>query len=151
MKVSNVWRWLAVQRLIICQLDVVLSLADKKGNPIPARLYVRVTQNSILVVTGDAKEQAETSAKKLSRALVSDVSGALTNITDALSDQQKLVTSFNSLMKKFEPLIKIADEVAKVRSSIPPSLDDLNLPFLQKIHPYVNFAWQVLSAGLKVS
>ena len=115
MKVSNVWRWLAVQRLIICQLDVVLSLADKKGNPIPARLYVRVTQNSILVVTGDAKEQAETSAKKLSRALVSDVSGALTNITDALSDQQKLVTSFNSLMKKFEPLIKIADEVAKVR------------------------------------
>ena len=130
---------------------MVLSLVDKQGNPSSAQLYVRVTQDSTLVVAGDAKEQAEGSAKKLSQPLVSDVSDTLTNISDTLSDQQKLVASFNSLMKKFEPLIKIADEVAKVRSSISPSLDDLNLPFLQKIHPYVNFAWQVLSAGLKVS
>ena len=127
---------------------MVLSLVDKQGNPSPAQLYVRVTHDSMLVVAGDAKEQAGRSAKKLSQPLVSDVSDTLTNISDTLSDQQKLVASFNSLMKKFEPLIKIA----KVRSSIsPPSLDDLNLPFLQKIHPYVNFAWQVLSAGLKVS
>ena len=94
---------------------MVLSLADKHGNPIPSRLYVRITQDPILVVAGDAKEQAETSAEKLSRPLDSDVSGVLTNISDTLSDQQKLVTSFNALMKKFEPLIKIADEVAKVR------------------------------------
>jgi hypothetical protein len=94
---------------------VVLSLVDKQGNPSAAQLYVRVTQDSILVVAGDAKEQAETSAKKLSHPLVSDVSGALTNISDTLSDQQKLVASFNALMKKFEPLIKIADQVAKVR------------------------------------
>ena len=97
---------------------MVLSLADKKGNPSPARLYVRVTQYSILVVAGDAKEQAGTSAKKLSQPLVCDVPGALTNISDTLSDQQKLVTSFKALMKRFEPLIKIADEVAKVCSSI---------------------------------
>ena len=107
---------------------MVLSLADKKGNPSPARLYVRVTQDSILVVAGDAKEQAETSAKKISRPLVSDVSDTLTNISNTLSDQQKLLTSFDGLMKKFEPLIKIADEVAKVRSSVSsPSLDHLNL------------------------
>ena len=131
---------------------MVLSLVDKQGNLSSAQLYVRVAQDSTLVVAGDAKEQAERSAKKLAQPLVSDASDTLTNISDTLSDQQKLVASFNSLMKKFEPLIKIADEVAKVRSSIsPPSLDDLNLPFLQKIHPYVNFAWQVLSAGLKVS
>ena len=73
-------------------------------------------------------------------------------MSDTLSNQQKLVTSFNGLLKKFEPLIKIADEVAKVRCPVSaPSLDDLNRPFPPKIHPYVNFAWQVLSAGMKVS
>ena len=35
-----------------------------------------------------------------------------TDISGALS---KLVTSFNALMKKFEPSVKIVDEVAKVR------------------------------------
>ena len=106
---------------------MVLSLVDKQGNPSSAQLYVRVTQDSTLVVAGDAKEQAEGSAKKLSQPLVSDVTGTLTNIFDTLSDQQKPVASFNSLMKKFEPLIKIADEVAKVRSSIsPPSCHNVN-------------------------
>ena len=62
-------------------------------------------------------EQAQTLAQKLSEPVVSNVSDAF---TDTLSNQQKLVTSFSALMKQFEPLVKIADEVAKVRSS--PSL-----------------------------
>ena len=63
-------------------------------------------------------EQVESSAKKLSPPLVSDVSDAFINISNTLSDQQKLVTSFSGLMKKFELFVKIADEVAKVRSSL---------------------------------
>ena len=61
-------------------------------------------------VAGDVVEQAQMFAQKLSQPLVS-------NASDTLSNQQKLVTSFNALMKRFEPLVKIADEVAQVRSS----------------------------------
>ncbi|KIL57443.1 hypothetical protein M378DRAFT_41812, partial [Amanita muscaria Koide BX008] len=46
-------------------------------------------------------------------------------------NQMDLVTSFDCLLDKVAILVKIGDEVAK-------------------IHPYVNFAWQVLSAGLKI-
>ena len=60
------------------------------------------------------------------------------------------MTSFNILMKKFEPLVKVGDEIAKVRSSFL-SLGYLNLQNCQKIHPWVNLAWQALSAGMKVS
>jgi hypothetical protein len=102
-------------------------LVDRKGNPSLAKLSVRIIQDSTSTAAGDALEQAQTSAKKLSQPLVSTVSDALTNTSDTLSNQQKLVTSFSALLKKFEPLIKIADEVAKVRSSVSsPSLDDLN-------------------------
>ena len=97
---------------------MVLSLVDKQGNPSQARLYVRVTQGSILGVAGDAMEQVETSAKKLSPPIVSHAADAFTNISNILSDQQKLITSFNALMKNFERFVKIADEVAKVRSSV---------------------------------
>ena len=93
-------------------------MVDKKGNPSPAKLSVRITQNATSAVAGDALEQAQTFAQKLSQPLVANVSDALTNVSDTLSNQQKLVTSFSSLMKKFEPLIWIADEVAKVRSSV---------------------------------
>ena len=133
-------------------LDVVLSLVNRKGSPSPAKLSVRITQDSTFAIAGDALEQTQAFAQKLSQPLVSNVSDTLTNISNTLSDQQKLITSFNALMKKFEPLIKIADEVSKVRCSISaPSFDYLNRSFPQKIHPYVNFAWQVLSAGMKVS
>jgi hypothetical protein len=58
------------------------------------------------------------------------------------------VTSFDALMKN---LVKVGDEVAKVCFSVSsPLLHELNSLFLQ-IHPYVYFAWQVLSAGMKVS
>ena len=40
-------------------LDVVLSLVDMKGNPSPARLSVRVTQDSTSAVAGGAVEQAK--------------------------------------------------------------------------------------------
>jgi hypothetical protein len=102
-------------------------LVDRNGNPSPAKLSVRITQDSASAVAGDALEQTKTSTLKLSQPIVSDVSGAFTNISDTLSNEQNLVTSFNALMKKIEPLVKIADEVAKVRSSVSsPSLDDLN-------------------------
>jgi hypothetical protein len=100
-------------------LDVVLSLIDRKGNPSPAKLSVRITQDSTsaVAVAGDTLERAKTSATGLSQPLISKLSDALTDTSDTLSNQQNLVTSFNTLMKKFEPLVKIADEVAKVRSS----------------------------------
>jgi hypothetical protein len=102
-------------------------LVDRKGNPSPAELSVRITQDSTFAIAGDALEQTQTFAQKLSQPLVSNVPDTFTNISDTLSNQQKLVTSFNALMKKFEPLIKIADEVAKVCSYISsPLLDDLN-------------------------
>ena len=109
-------RWcLAIQRLIARQLDVVLSLVDKEGNPSLARLYVRVTQDSIPIVAGDALKQAQTSAKKLTRPLISDVS-------DALLYQQSLVTSFDALLKQFKPMVKIGDEISKVFSLFFPAM-----------------------------
>ena len=97
---------------------MVLSLVDKKGDPSPGRLYVRVTQDSISAVAGDAVEQARTSAKKLSRPLVSNASDAITNISDALSHQQTLVTSFEAVLQQLKPLVKIGDEISKVCSPI---------------------------------
>ena len=127
-------------------------MVDRNGNPSPAKLSVRITQDSASAVAGDALEKTKTSAQKLSQPIVSDVSGAFTDISDALSNQQNLITSFNALMKKFEPLVKIADEVAKVRPSVSsPSFRRSELIIFEKIHPYVNCAWQVLSAGMKVS
>ena len=94
-------------------------MVDRKGNPSPAKLSVRITQDSTSAIAGDALEQTNTSTQKLSHPIVSDLSGAFTNISDNLPNQQNLVlTLFNGLMKKFEPLVKIADEVAKVRSSV---------------------------------
>ena len=55
---------------------------------------------------------------EMSNELVSNVSVILTNISDAIPDEQRLVTLFNALMKEFEPLVQIADKVAKVRSSV---------------------------------
>ena len=69
-------------------------------------------------------EQAATSAKKLSPPIVSDVSDAFTNISDRVSDQQKLLTSCDALMKNFKSFVKIVDEVAKVHSF--PSLNNQN-------------------------
>jgi hypothetical protein len=101
-------------------------LVDGKGNPSPAKLSVRITQGSTPAVAGNALEQTQTLAQKLPQLLVSNVSDTFTSISDTLSNQQKLLTSFNALMMKFEPLIKIADEVAKVRSLVSSLLDDLN-------------------------
>jgi hypothetical protein len=124
---------------------VILSLVDKGGNPSLARLYVRVTQDSISAVAGDAVKQAQTSAKTLTRPLIPDV-------PDALLDQQSLVTSFDALLKQFIPLVKIGDEISKVCSLFfPATIRIISFLFFQKIHPYVNFAWTVLSVGMKVS
>ncbi|KAF8716599.1 hypothetical protein AX14_012292 [Amanita brunnescens Koide BX004] len=71
------------------------------------------------------------SANELSQPLISNLSDAVTNISDTASNQQDLVTSFSGLMNKLTPLVKIGVQVGK-------------------IHPYVNFAWQVLSAGMKI-
>ncbi|KAF8731614.1 hypothetical protein AX14_004593 [Amanita brunnescens Koide BX004] len=105
--------------------DVALFLVDREGNPIQAKLFLRIIEESTSAVAGSALEQAQTSSAKLPQLLISKAPDALSTVSD-------LVTSFSSLMTKFEPLIKIGDEVAK-------------------IHPYVNFTWKVLSAGTKVN
>ena len=92
---------------------MVLSLVDKRGNPSLARLYVRVKRDSISAVAGDAVKQAQTSAKKVTRPLISDV-------PDGLSDQQILITSFDALLKQFKPLVKIGDEIFQVCSLFSP-------------------------------
>ena len=95
-------------------------MVDGTGNPSPAKLFVQIIQDSTSAVADNAVEQAQMLAQKHSQPLVS-------NVSDTLSNQQKLVTSFNALMKRFEPLVKIADEVAKVRSSVsPPSCHNVN-------------------------
>ena len=96
--------------------DVVLSLFDKKGDPSPAKLSLRITQNSTSAVAGDTLERAKTSAKEFSQPLISKMSDAFIDTSDTISNQKNLVASFDTLMKKFEPLVKIGDEVAKVRS-----------------------------------
>ena len=131
-------------------IDVVLSLVDRKGNPSPAKLFLRIIEDSASAVAGNALEKAQTSKAKLPQPLVSKASDALTTTSDTLLNQQNLVTSFSSLMKMFEPLIKIGNEVAKVRSSAP-FIGRSELIIYQKIHPYVNIAWNVLSAGMKVN
>ena len=122
---------------------MVLSLVDKEGKPSSARLYVQVVQDSISAAAGDAVKQARASAGKLSRPLISDVS-------DAMLNKQSLVTTFDALLMQFKPLVKIGDEISKVFSQFFPVMIRIHL-FSQKIHPYVNFAWTVLSAGMKAS
>ena len=108
-------------------LDVVLSLVDGRGNPSPVKLSIRITQDSTSAVAGDTLEQAKTSAKELSQSLVSKAPDAYDKLSDTLLIQRDLVASFSVLMSKFAPLIKIGDEVAKVRFSVfSPSLGDLN-------------------------
>ena len=117
MKAINIWVVVGHTKTdSFRQLDVGLSLVDKEGNPSSARLYVRVTEDSISAVAGDAVEQAQKFAKKLSRPLISTASDALTNISDTLSHQQSLVTSFDALLNTFKPLVKIGDELSKVCS-----------------------------------
>ena len=73
------------------------------------------------------------------------------HVFDAMSNQQSLVTSFEGVLKLIKPLVKIGDEIAKVCSLVFPVSDDQKWWFFQKIHPYVNLAWTVLSAGMKAS
>jgi hypothetical protein len=102
-------------------------LVDRKGNPSPAKLSVQITQDSTSAVAGDALERAKTSAKEFSQPLISKMSNVLTDTSDTLSNQENLLASFDTLMKKFEPWVKIGDEVAKVDSFVSPlSLDYLN-------------------------
>ena len=87
------------------------------------------------------------SVKKLSQPLASNVADALLD-----TNKQSLVTSFDALLMHLKPLVKIGDEIAKVCSPVFFPCNDQNQSFFfRKIHPYVNFAWTVLSAGMKVS
>jgi hypothetical protein len=128
MKASDIWLLAGHINIdSLSNLDVVLSLVDKKGNPSAVKLSVRVTQDSTSAVAADAIQQAQMSAQQLSQPLVSTMSDAFADISDTMSNQQNLITSFNALMKRLEPLVKIGDEVAKVCSSVSsPLLDDRN-------------------------
>ena len=91
---------------------MVLSLVDEKGNPGAGQLSIRIMQKSASVVAGHAIEQ--TSLQGLAQPLVSSVTDAITNISDAWTNQQNLITRFNALMQKLEVLVGIGDAVAKV-------------------------------------
>ncbi|KIL58336.1 hypothetical protein M378DRAFT_170769 [Amanita muscaria Koide BX008] len=138
--------------------DVVLSLADKKGKLGTGRLAIRILEQPTMSATTSttrvetqstvgaiqvaeqsttsaisrAVEQAQASEQQLSPPRLTKMSDAVTSLANTASNQTDLVTSFDCLLDKVAILVKIGNEVAK-------------------IHPYVNFAWQVLSAGLKVS
>jgi hypothetical protein len=135
------------------KLDVVLPLADKKGNPSPAQLSVRVIQDSMSAVAGVAVDQrAQASAQKLTGlVVVATAPNAATDISNAVSNQQNIITPFESFMKKIGILVTIGDQVSKACPSISsPLLHNLIVFCLKKkIHPYVNLAWKVLSAGMK--
>jgi hypothetical protein len=100
-------------------------------------------------VAGDNVEYARTAAQKLSSPPIVNAVNSVTNLTGTVSNQMGLATSMGSLLGKVEILVKIGDEVAKVYLCYVRAPRTV-LKYLQ-IHPYVNFAWQVLSMGFKVS
>ena len=78
-------------------------------------------------MAGGAVEQAQASVQKLSQPLVVSVADALTNVSNAVSNQQNLITWFDALMNKLELLVRVGDEVTKVCSSVSsPLLHNLN-------------------------
>jgi hypothetical protein len=99
----------------INNIVVILSLTDKKGNPSTGRLTIRITQQSMTVVAGTAVEQALLFGTNRPQPLaINNMPNAVTDLTDAASNQQKLVTSFGSLLDKVGILVSVGDEVAKV-------------------------------------
>ena len=97
---------------------MVLSLVDKKGNLTAARLYVRVTQDSISAAADHAIEQAQSA--EFSQVVDSQV-------LDTLSDKQSLATSIDAVLKLIKPLVKIGDEIAKVCSLVFSCIGQLEL------------------------
>jgi hypothetical protein len=128
-------------------LDVILPLSDESGNPSRGRLAIRIAEQFVSAAA-NAVQQARVAEQNLSLPPVAKFSDAVTSITDAASTRKDLVTSIGSLMSKVETLVKVGDEIAKVRSQR--YLHPCTALRQSQIHPYVNFAWQVLSAGLKV-
>ncbi|KAM6493347.1 hypothetical protein JOM56_011481, partial [Amanita muscaria] len=133
--------------------DVILSLANKKGKLGTGRLAIRILEQPRMSATTSttrvedqsiqvaeqsttsaisrAVEQAQTSEQQLSPPRLAKMADAVTSLANTASNQTDLVISFDCLLDKVAILVKIGDGVAK-------------------IHPYVNFAWQVLSAGVKI-
>jgi hypothetical protein len=103
----------------LVDLDVVLSLIDEEGNPSAGQLSIRVTQDSTAAIAGDAVEEAQARTRSMTQPPVADAAKALTAISDTVSNQQNLITSFDALVNKLGVLVKIGDEVAKVWFSIP--------------------------------
>jgi hypothetical protein len=98
----------------LVDLDVVLSLIDKEGNPIAGQLSIRVTQDLTAAIAGDAVEEAQARTRNMTQPPVADAANALTAISDTVSNQQNPITSFDALVNKLGVLVKIGDEVAKV-------------------------------------
>jgi hypothetical protein len=103
----------------LVDLDVVLSLIDKEGNPSAGQLSIRVTQDSTAAIAGGAVKEAQARTQNVTQPFVADAANALTAISDTVSNQQNLITSFDALMNKLGVLVKIGDEIAKVWFSIP--------------------------------
>jgi hypothetical protein len=100
-------------------------------------------------LAGDDMKHAQLAAQKLSSLPIVNAADGVTNIVGTVSNQMGLVTSMGSLLGKVDMLVKIGDEVAKVCLYYV-CAHRIVLKWSQ-IHPYINFAWQVLSAGFRVS
>ncbi|KIJ24378.1 hypothetical protein M422DRAFT_274858 [Sphaerobolus stellatus SS14] len=111
--------------------DISLLLTDKKGKSSTGRLYLRVQQQTVEALGHVAVEEARKAEQRLSSSLDTQAVDSAGSSTNLVSNQKDIVTSFASLLRKVDGLVKLADEIAK-------------------IHPYVNFTWQVLSAGFKM-
>ena len=90
-------------------------MTDKRGNPSPGRLTIRIAQLSMSAVASAAVEQAQLSGKQLPQPLVvNTMANTVTDLTNTASNQQNLVTSFGSLLDKVGVLLTVGDKVAKV-------------------------------------
>lgn len=78
---------------------------------------------------------------------VADAMDTAGNTLTAIA-QSDLVASLTTLVDNLAIVVKIGDEIAKVR--LQRSLSCTSLIILQ-IHPWASLAWNVLSVGLKVS
>lgn len=127
--------------------DIVLSL-QYKGKP-TCKLAVRITERSTTALTSTMDRLAGLPETLVAPGptKVTDAMGAAGDAVAALA-QSDQSGSIETLLGTIGVLVKIGDEIAKVRthtSFYPTFL------IVWQIHPWVNLAWSVLSIGLKVS
>ena len=88
---------------------------DGKGAPGSGRLAIRISEASGNSAAATAVGQARAVEQSLSPPPTAD---ALTTLTNTVENQSDLAKSITSLLAKVEILVKVGDELAKVRLSL---------------------------------